>query len=133
MISDNNNIKYTPKSLTPKVLQVSDALGLYGAEVARVLHLKCADINAMASTKKLLNQGEVAWHYAILFVELYQNLYLLKNGDDVSIYHWFRINNPSLGGTPLMLIVDHDKLIEVSGFIKNELIEFKKVYENELF
>lgn len=125
---------YTPELLTPRVLQVSDSIGLYGAELARILHLQCKDISAMVAVRKKLDPDEKAWDLAIQLIELYKNLYRLKQGNDVAIYHWLRRNNSSLKGIPLLLIIDNNKLTQVEEYIRKELFTSQnKLYVNEPF
>ena len=127
------DIDKIPERLTPRVLQIADMLGMYGAELARVLHLQCSDISEMAAAKKMLTMDMDAWPRAILFIEFYQVLYSLMKGNDVLIYHWLRATNPLLKGIPLLLIVDDDQLRKVSDYVKGELKESKQVCINEPF
>ncbi len=103
--------------LTPAVLQVAEMLGMYRAELARVLHLLCEDIGDLADINTLLEPNSLAWQQAVLFIQFYQTLYDYLQGDEVAIYHWLRAENRKLKGVPLMLIVDEDKLHEVLDFI----------------
>lgn len=119
--------------LTPRVLQIAEMLGLYGAELARILHLQCADISKMVAAKKLITRDMVAWPRAILFIEFYQALHSLMQGNDVLIYHWLRANNPELNGIPLLLMVDDDKLGAVTDFVRKELEQSAHVNTNEQF
>jgi len=130
---ESSDINYMPEKLTPRVLQVADLLGMYGAELARVLHLQCHDISDMSAAKKLLTPDMDAWRRAIKFIEFYQLLYKLMQGNDVSIYHWLRTNNQSLTGTPLLKIVDDDQLSLVSEYVKRELKSLSKTSTNEPF
>lgn len=43
-----------PQRLTPAVLQAAGMLGMYRAELARVLHLQCGDIGELTSMRKTL-------------------------------------------------------------------------------
>lgn len=54
--SDSNN-----KSITQSVLQASDMLALYHAELARILHLHCSDIGNLASGKELIEKDSLAY------------------------------------------------------------------------
>ena len=51
--------------LTPAVLQIAEMLGMYHAELARVLKLHCADIGRLAAAQELIKQDTVAWKQAI--------------------------------------------------------------------
>ena len=88
-------------------------LGLYQAELARVLGLQCRDIGDFASAKATLPGGSSAWDKARLFVRLYERLYLFCAGDAVAMYHWIRARQPRLTDTPLLLMVDEGRLAEL--------------------
>jgi len=60
--------------LTPTVLQTADMLGLYGAELARILNVLCGDIGSMSNGKKLLETGSEAWDRGVRFLEFYELL-----------------------------------------------------------
>ena len=109
----------SPARLTPAVLQAAEMLGMYRAELARVLQLQCQDIGAFAEMKKLLEADTPAWRQACLFIRLYQSLYEHFQGEEVAIYHWLRAENKSLQGVPLLLIVDENKLAQVLDFCRH--------------
>ena len=106
----------SPRLLTPAVLQAAEMLGMYRAELARVLHLKCQDIGEFAEIKKYLEPDTQAWRQALLFIRLYQALFVHFQGDEAAIHHWLRAENKNLAGVPLLLIVDEDKLSQVLDF-----------------
>ena len=110
-----------PEKLTPAVLQVAEMLGMYHAELARVLKLQCADIGRLASVQQFIEQGTVAWEQAVLFIRFYQALYKMHSGNEIAIYNWMRVENKQLKGTPLLLIVDNNCLEYVLSFIENTL------------
>ena len=101
------------KSLTQAVLQITQMLGMYQAELARVLGLQCSDIGAFASAKTTLPTGSRAWDKATLFVRLYAQLYQYHHGDAVAMYHWLRARHPELAASPLLLMVDEGRLAEL--------------------
>ncbi len=106
----------SPERLTPAVLQAAEMLGMYRAELARVLHLKCHDIGEFADIKKYLEPDSQAWRQALSFIRLYQTLFVHMQGDEAAIHHWLRAENKNLAGVPLLLIVDEDKLSQVLDF-----------------
>ena len=108
------------KSLTQSVLQVSDMLALYYAELARILHLQCGDIGKLSSAKSFLVEKTTAWDQAMLFITSYNLLYDLFNGDGVLMRNWLCRENDTLKGVPLLLIIDDGKLKEVFEHIKKE-------------
>ncbi len=83
-------------ALTRAVLQISELLGLYQAELARVPGLHCSDIGAFSSAKRHLSVDTPAWIQARHFVALYVLLYQYFSGDSVAIYHWSRKQQPDL-------------------------------------
>lgn len=103
----------TPARLSPAVLQAAEMLGLYGAELARILHLNCKDIGHLAAAQRQLVMHSKAWHQACLFIRLYRALFRAFNGHGPSICHWLRAHNHALSGSPLLLIVDQDQLTTV--------------------
>ena len=109
-----------PRGLTQAVLQSIALLDLYQAELARILHLQCGDIGALASAKCCLEPGSQAWMQAQMLVRLYQALYTRENGDGVAMRHWLRVDHPELGGVPHRLIVDHDRLSAVVDYLERD-------------
>lgn len=106
-------------ALTQAVVQITQLLGMYQAEAARVLGLQCEDIGAFATAKRLLQAGSPEWEKARQFVMMYERLYALFAGDSIAIYHWLRAQHAELGSTPLLLIVDEGKLTEVIGWLES--------------
>ncbi|WP_455205509.1 hypothetical protein [Kaarinaea lacus] len=119
MFEIQDNVFTSPHRLTQSVVQVADMLGMYAAELARVLRVKCEDVGRLMSAKELIQPDGKSWNQAVLFVRFYQALYRALDGDEVAIYHWLRAENDLLGGVPLMLIVDHDQLVQVTDFLIN--------------
>ena len=96
--------------LTPAVLQASEMLGMYQAELASILGLQCGDIGRMNSVQQLLVPESVPWHKAILFMRLYQCLFDKYNGNEIAMNHWLRRDIKEFEGSPLVLMVDKGKL-----------------------
>ena len=109
---------HEPRELTRSVLQIVALLGLFQAELARVLHLKCGDIGELASARHCLEPDTEAWQQALLFVRLYRALYASMDGDGVAMRHWLRVEHAALGGVPHRLIVDEDRLQEVVMYLE---------------
>ena len=97
--------------LTQSVLQVSQMLGLYHAELARILNIQCADVGELANGYCKLEVGSDSWVQAEKFVLLFENLFLKFQGDEALMCNWLRRRNTVLNGVPLYLIVD-DGLID---------------------
>lgn len=101
------------RKLTQSVLQVTEMLGMYQAELARILGLQCGDIGELAAGKCVLEPDTCAWQQAVLFIRLYESLYRQHAGDGVAMRHWLRRDNTELKGVPLMLMVDDGHLAQV--------------------
>lgn len=71
----------------------------------------------MANGKQLLGEGSKSWQQAVLLVNFYQLLYDKLQGDGVAMRNWLRRKHDSLQETPLILIVDHDQLLEVTDWL----------------
>jgi hypothetical protein len=107
-----------PREVSQSVSQVVALLGLFNAELARVLHLKCGDIGELGSGQRCLEPGTAAWDQAVLFIRFYRSLYTAMQGDGVAMRHWLRVENATLGGIPHRLIVDEDRLQEVVTYLE---------------
>lgn len=105
------------RKISQSVIQVVELLGMYHAELGRILGQQCADIGELSSGKACIQKNSNAWQQAVLFIEMYQQLYDYFNGDGVAMYHWMRSNNEPLNGTPHFLIVDHGKLQLVLDYL----------------
>jgi hypothetical protein len=101
------------KTLTQATLQIAQMLGMYQAELARVLGLQCGDIGDFAAAKKQLRSGSAEWGRARQFVTLYERLYQYFAGDAVAIYHWLRVTHAQLAAVPLLMMVDEGRLDEL--------------------
>ena len=106
------------KALTLAVLQIGQLLGMYQAELARVLGLQCQDIGELAGGKRLLSADSGAARQGRLFVSLYEQLYQYCHAEPVAIYHWLRARHPHLGGVPLLLMVDEARLAELVEWLR---------------
>lgn len=112
------DIPQDARKLTQAVIQVVDMLDLYQAELARILHLQCADIGQLANAQVLLSPGTEAWDRAQNFILFYQLLYQKQQADGVAMRHWLRRQHPVFGQTPHLMLVDEDKLSEVICYLK---------------
>ena len=113
------------RKLSQSVIQITELLGMYNAELARILGQQCGDIGELTSGQRCLKQETEAWHQAVLFIETYHLLYDYFDGDGVAMYHWMRANNKHLDGTPHFLIVDDGKLQVIHDYLKTALLTKK--------
>jgi hypothetical protein len=103
----------SPRKLSQAVVQATQLLGLYQAELARILHLKCADIGELANARWQLQPDTESWRQAQLFIEFFELLYRSKQGDGVAMRHWLRAHDPHLQGSPVLLMVDELRMVDV--------------------
>lgn len=96
----------SPQRLSQSVVQAGELLGLYRAEVARLLGFHCADVSALYEGRLLLLPGGRAWESGVLFVRLYQALHDRMAGDGPRMVHWLRADHPALGSSPFLSMVD---------------------------
>lgn len=112
----------SPQALTQQVIFITHQLGMYQAELARVLHVQCPEVGRLGAGQAVLEAGTRAWDQACLFIDFYQRLSDKLQGDEVSMYHWLRAENSGLGGVPLLLIIDDDRLEEVVRFLDSNIV-----------
>ena len=120
----------SPVKLTQSILQITEMLSMYQAELARILHLQCSDIGRFANGQDTIKLDTVSWKRAILFVNFYEILYNRMEGDGIAMCHWLRAENRGLKGVPLLLIVDDDQLDQVLEYIKLHEIDYDRYKEN---
>ncbi len=101
------------KKLTQAVLQITQMLGIYNAELARILHLRCADIGELSSAHTNIQSNTEAWFQAIKYVEMYEGLYYLCEGSEIKMNNWLRKKHKYLQAIPLYLMVDEQKINRV--------------------
>ena len=105
------------RKISQSVIQVIELLGMYQAELARVLGQKCSDIGELTSGKSCIKKDSEAWTQAVLFINMYHQLFDYFEGDGVAMYHWMRSHNKQLNGTPHFLIVDDNKLQAIHDYL----------------
>lgn len=104
--------------VTVAVLQVAEVLGLYQAELARILMLRCSDI-ADLYAGRVIEKNSMTYNNALLFIGLYRWLYSHYAGDDVMICHWLRRYDRVTGRSPFIRIFDHGELIIIVNELNN--------------
>ena len=105
------------RRLSQSVIQVIELLGMYHAELARILGQQCGDIGELTSGQRCLERDSQAWQQAVLFIDTYNFLFDYFNGDGVAMYHWMRTDNRHLGGTPHFLVVDDGQLQLIHDYL----------------
>lgn len=106
-----------PRKLSQSVIQITQMLGMYQAELARVLHVMCSDVGELANGSRELEPGTPAWQQAELFCSFYNRLFDRMQGDAVTMRNWLRKDNNALHGTPLLLIIDDNQLVRLHDFL----------------
>jgi len=114
------DVSHAPTSLTPAVLQVAHMLGLYRAELARILKLQCADVGELANAQQLLEVDSIAWQQAEKFISVFESLHLKFQGNEALICNWLRKRNTELDGVPLYLMVDDGLIDNCLSYLKVE-------------
>ncbi len=108
----------SPRKLSQSVLQITQILGMYQAELARILGYQCREIGKLASGQQCLQKETYAWQQAVDFIAVYQALYELFQGDSAHMYHWLRSHNDDLSGTPHLLMVDDLRVADVLALLQ---------------
>ncbi|HEC27286.1 MAG TPA: hypothetical protein ENI67_07750 [Gammaproteobacteria bacterium] len=103
--------------LIAEVNHAVDALGMYRAELARILCLKCYDVSDSMQLELLLGEDPEITYRAKRFVYLYALLDKQLSGDTANMAHWIRRENVFLGTTPLLAMVDQGRLEDVIAII----------------
>jgi hypothetical protein len=112
-----NNPFASERKLSQSVIQITELLGMYNAELARILGQQCEDIGKLNSAKSYIKKDSEGWQQAVLFIEMYHQLFDYFEGDSIAMYHWMRVHNKHLNGTPHFLIVDDGKLQNIHDYL----------------
>ncbi|MCW9024604.1 MAG: hypothetical protein OQK73_07960 [Gammaproteobacteria bacterium] len=118
VVIDIKDSDASEKKFSQSVLQITEMLNIYHAELARILGLQCSDIGDLANGRKVIPANSWAWEQGKLYIELYNELFKKLNGDEVAMYHWLRKKHSLMGDSPLMLMVDERKLPQVVECLK---------------
>ena len=105
------------RKLSQSVIQIIELLGMYHAELARILGQQCGDIGKLSSGQSCIKKNTEAWQQACLLVKTYNLLFDCFEGDGIAMYHWMRAHNKALEGTPHFLIVDDHKLQIIHDYL----------------
>lgn len=106
------------RKLSQSVIQVIELLGMYHAELARILGQQCSDVAEISSGKRCIKQDSKAGHQAVLFINMYHQLFDYFDGNGVAMVHWMRAHNSNLNGSPHLLIVDNGKLQLIHDYLQ---------------
>jgi hypothetical protein len=117
MVFKITNALESERKITQSVIQVIALLGMYNAELARILGQQCGDIGELTSGRRCIKKGSNSWRQAALFIDTYNLLFDYFKGDGVAMVHWMRAHNKHLQGTPHFLIVDDNKLRVIHDYL----------------
>ncbi len=117
MVFRINNAFETERKFSQSLVQIVELLGMYNAELARILGQQCGDIGELTSGKQCIKRDTDAWQKGSLFIEIYNLLFDHFDGDGVAMYHWMRAYNKQLDGVPHLLIVDDGKLTLIHEYL----------------
>ncbi len=121
MVFALENPAATPARLTQSVLQITDMLGMYQAELARILRCQCTDIGRLASGRACLQRDTPAWRQALLLVECYQLLFRLCRGEEAGMINWLRRQRPQWQTSAHLMMVDHGETQVVIDALREQL------------
>ncbi len=107
------DVNHSEKTLTQAVLQITQMLGIYHAELARILRVQCADIGQLANVERVIKKNTQAWIQAEKYIALYESLYGACEGSEVLMNNWLRKNNQVLNAVPLYAMVDELRIDDV--------------------
>ncbi len=107
----------TARPFSQSVLQITEMLGMYHAELARVLHRQCSDIGSLANGKTVLDEGNESCSHALDFLKFYQILYTHFDGDGVAMCNWLRRDHSEFDKTPLLVMVDDLRIQNVISLL----------------
>ena len=100
-------------SLIAALNHAADSLGLYRAELARILRLLCPDVSDPEHLEKLLSDNKEVREQAERFVYFHALLEAQFPDNSTGMVHWFRKKNVRLSTTPFHAMVDHGRLEDV--------------------
>lgn len=106
-------VNQNEKRLSQAVIQITQLLGIYHAELARILCLNCADIGDIAEGRIFLARNTRQWTQAEKFVLFFELLYRQCEGDEIAMCHWLRRHHGQLRGAPLYVMVDEGRIEDV--------------------
>lgn len=101
------------RAFTLAVLQVTQLLGLFHAELARILGVRCGEVGALSNGSAVIDRDAAESEPARQLIRMYRLLYRYCRGDSVAMCHWLRRTDPRLGQSPLLHMVDNGGISRV--------------------
>jgi hypothetical protein len=103
--------------VTKAALKAASQLGMTNKAFAAVVGLSEATVSRMRAGDYLLQPGQKAFEFALLFVRLYRSLDAIVGGDDAVASAWLRSRNTLLDDEPLALIQTVPGLMNVIHYL----------------
>jgi hypothetical protein len=108
-------------SLIAAVNHATEILGLYRAELARVLGLNCPDVSDSQKLELLFESNSAVRSQAELFIRFFMLLETVFANDTVLMVNWLRRENSELGTSPFLAMVDHKQLNDVVDVLQQTI------------
>ena len=100
------------------MLQITQMLGVYNAELARILRVQCNDIGELSSANNVISIDSSSWVEAEKYIKIFECLYELHQGNEALMNNWIRKNHKQLQAVPLYLMVDELRIDDVLDVLK---------------
>lgn len=100
-------------SLIASLYHATDILGLYRADLARILGLMCENVSTPNYLERLLSENAAYLQKAKRFVYFFELLDSRFPASEENMIHWFRKDNTALGTSPFLAMVDDNRLEDV--------------------
>ena len=111
-------MKTDDHSLIAAVNHAVDTLGLYRAELARILGLNCPDVSDSHNLELLFQSNSAVRSQADLFIRFFRLLETVFSNNTVMMVNWFHRENSELGTSPFLAMVDHGRLCDVVDILQ---------------
>lgn len=100
-------------SFIAEVNHTTDCLGLYRAELTRILVLMCSGVSDSMHLESILMRDIQSQQLAKKFVKFYELLSLKYSNDIPAMMLLFRKENVILGTKPILTLVDEGRLEDI--------------------
>ena len=108
-----SEVNQSEKTLAQAVMQITQMLGIYHTELARILNLQVSDIGGLENLQKIFQKNPAARMQAEKYIQMYECLYQNFDSDETKMFNWLRKDDHELDGAPLYLMVDELRIDDV--------------------
>lgn len=112
---------YQNTQLITQVEYAMEQLGLYRAELARILGLHCDDVSDAVQLELLLDTSQVIHHQAERFIRMFRLAELFCSKENHPITNWFRQPMDELGTSPFYAMVDQGRLEDLVALLNSKI------------